>query len=120
MPAELASTRRGCACLCCLACELACSSFPNPTANGYSRGGTNITLRPSAPVALGNDEISPGLRLGLLCADDTITLYVRKAAEGYAPRRFGQMDAKFSSAPYVVVNLYGQTRAIKAVNPAPA
>lgn len=94
--------------------------FKPASPNGYSRGGTNITLRPSAPVALGNDEISPGLRLGLLCADDTITLYVRKAADGYAPRRFGQMDAKFSSAPYVVVNLYGQTRAIKAVNPAPA
>ena len=86
-------------------------------ANGYSRGGTSIPLRPTAPAPLGNDELSPGLRLGLLCSHNTITLYIRRASDGYAPKRFGQMDAVFSSQPYVVVNLYGQTRALKAVNP---
>ena len=85
--------------------------------SGYSRGGTSTPLRPAPPTPLSGDELAPGLRLGVLCANNTITLYTRKASEGYAPRRFGQMDARFASQPYVIINLYGQTRGVRAVNP---
>lgn len=86
---------------------------------GTSRTSSSIPLRPTPPAPLGNDDIAAGLRLGLLCADDTITMFVRRASDGYAPRRFGQMDAKFTGGarPYLVINLYGQTRAVRVVPP---
>jgi hypothetical protein len=76
-------------------------------------------LRPWAPTPLTDDNIVHGLRLGLLCVDDTITLFSGQEADGYAPRRFGQMDAKFAgdARPYLAINVSGPVRAVRVVPP---
>ncbi len=86
---------------------------------GYLRGGSSVDLTP-APDALSSDQLCAGMRLGLLYngTSGTVTLFVRHQRDGYAPIRFGSMDVNFGGAlPYLVINLYGQTRAVRVVRP---
>lgn len=89
----------------------------SPSSDSVYVDGAGTKLDPPPP-ALPESRFDAGNRFGLLYADGVLSLYVRQASTGYMPVLHGRVTLpRMTADPYVVINAYGQTRAIRAVNP---
>jgi len=90
--------------------------YMKPHSGSVYRGSSSSEIDPR-PTPVQEAVLNPGFRMGILYAHNSMTMYFRQPGDGYLPQRFAQVPVSFSSPPYAVINLYGQTRAVRFVNP---